>query len=73
MSVQDNLQRVDAAIKSFNAQDWDRFFQLYAESVVYYGPDSPEPLKGRAALREFFEGYLTAFSDIHVKTERSFG
>ncbi len=73
MTVEENLQKVDAAYEAFNAQDWDGFFELYAESVVFYGPDLPEPLKGRAALRKVFEEFLTAFPDIRSKAERSFG
>lgn len=73
MSVEENLQKINAAYEAFNAQDWDGYFGVYAESVVFWGPESPEPIKGRAALREVSEGYLTAFPDIHAKAERSFG
>ena len=73
MSVEENLQKLDAAHEAFNAQDWDGFFELYAESAVYSGPGIPEPLKGRAALREAFEVFHTAFPDIRSKPERSFG
>ncbi len=69
MSVEENLQAIKDGHEAFNAQDGDRFFELYAESVVYYGPDLPEPVKGRAALREVFEGAITAFPDIRSKVE----
>ncbi len=73
MSVEENLKRLDAAHVAFNAQDWDRYFELYAESAVYSGPGMPEPLKGRAALREAFEVFHTALPDIRSTPERSFG
>ncbi len=73
MSVQENLRKIDAAHEAFNAQDLDRYFELYAESAVYYGPGMPEPLKGRAALREAFEVFHTAFPDIRSTPDRSFG
>ena len=73
MGVEENLQSIVAANKEFNAHDWDGFFELYAESVVFNGPDFPEPLKGRAALLEATKGYAAAFPDLHVKTERIFG
>jgi steroid delta-isomerase-like uncharacterized protein len=73
MGVKENEQVIDAADEAFNAQDWDRFDELYAESVVRYGPESPEPLRGRAALRELVKGYRTAFPDSRFKKERSFG
>ena len=62
MSVEENLRKLDAAHEAFNAQDWDGFFELYAESAVYHGPGTPEPLKGRAALREAFEVFHTCLS-----------
>lgn len=73
MSVEENLKRIDASNEAFNAQDWDRYFEVYAESVVFHGPESSEPLEGRRALRENFEGIAAAFSDLHVRTERLFG
>ena len=73
MSVEENLQKVEAAYEAFNAQDWDRYFELYAESAVFSGPAFPEPLKGRAAVREGIEGLLTAIPDFRLKKERSFG
>lgn len=73
MSVEENLQRVIAANEAFNDHNWDRFFELYAKSVVFHRPESSEPLEGLQALRENFEGFATAFSDLHVKTERIFG
>ena len=72
MSVEENLRLLRDSTEAFRAHDWDRMWEHFAESVVYHGPESPEPLKGRAALREQFEGYWAAFSDFRVKTD-SFG
>ncbi|MFQ6012848.1 MAG: ester cyclase [Thermoplasmata archaeon] len=72
MSVEENERVIDRADEAFNAQEWDRYFELFAESVVWHSP-SPEPLKGRAALREAFEGFVAAFPDTRIKKERSFG
>ncbi len=73
MSVEENLQKVDAIIEAFNPHDWDRFAGLFAESAVVYVPDSPEPLKGRDALRERFQGLEKAFPDIHIEKVRTIG
>ena len=73
MSVEENLQVIDADFEAINAQDWDRFLGLHSESHVLYAPDSPEPRKGREALREWIQGYATAFPDLRVETVRSFG
>ncbi len=73
MSIEENLQRVDAGIEAFNDRDLDRFVGLRAESVVRHTPALPEPIKGREALREFLQGFFVAFPDGHVEKVRSFG
>ncbi|MCJ2554752.1 MAG: ester cyclase [Candidatus Thermoplasmatota archaeon] len=73
MSVEENLKLVDAGLEAYNAHDWDRFFEFYAESVVNYGPNLPEPSKGLAALRERFETNEIAFPDHRMEKVRAFG
>ncbi|MEE9173351.1 MAG: ester cyclase [Thermoplasmata archaeon] len=73
MSVEENLQKVDAIVEAFNPHDWDRFAGLFAESAVLYAPDLPEPLKGRDALRERFQGLEKAFPDLHIEKLRTIG
>jgi steroid delta-isomerase-like uncharacterized protein len=73
MSVEENMRVIEAAFEAFNARDWDRFDELHAESLVVSGPDSPEPVKGRPAHREWAEGLVTAFPDIRVERQRAFG
>ena len=73
MSVEENLQVNAAIIEAVNAQDWDRYVGLHAESVVSYGPESPEPRKGREALRESIQAYVTAFPDLRFEEVRTFG
>ena len=73
MSVEENLRLVDASIEAINAKDLDRLVGLYATSAIEYDPRLTEPLKGRAAIREFIKPYFTAFPDAHVRKERAFG
>ena len=73
MSVEENLQGVKDGIEAFNAQDWDRFFEGYAESLVYSDPTTPEPLKGLAAWREALMAFETAFPDLRMEDVRTFG
>ena len=73
MSVEENLTKLDAALEAFNAKDWDRYYASFAESVVTHAPGVSGPIKGRAALREADQEYLTAIPDMQVTKERSFG
>ncbi len=60
-------------MEAYNAHDWDRVFDLYAESIVNYAPNLPEPTKGLAALREWFEATETGFPDHRMEKVRAFG
>ncbi|MCJ2531794.1 MAG: ester cyclase [Candidatus Thermoplasmatota archaeon] len=73
MTVEENLQKVDPMIEAFNDHDLDRFVGFRAESNVYHAPELPEPLKGRGALREFYQGLLKAFPDGRAEVVRAFG
>ena len=46
MTVEENLQVIDRADEAFNAQDWDRYFELFSESVVYTVREASSPSRG---------------------------
>ena len=73
MTVEENVRIVEQADDAFNAQDWDQFINLHAESIVVNGPNLNEPIKGREALREYVNRFFTAFPDMTTKRERMFG
>ena len=73
MSVEENLQNMDANIETFNARDWDRFLGFRTESYVFHTPDLPEPLKGREAMGEYLQGLVSSFPDLHIKKAGAFG
>ena len=39
MSSIEKIDLIKSGMEAFNAQDWDRFFGLSAESIVTYAPD----------------------------------
>ncbi len=73
MGMEENLKVIDEEVQALNAHNLDRFLERHAESIVHYGPETPEPTRGRMALRKFVQGYLTAFPDFRVRKERIFG
>lgn len=73
MSVEDNLSVIRRADHAFQTQDWERFLNLHAESVVVNSPGSAEPIKGREGLHELVKQYYAAFPDLNTKSERMFG
>ena len=72
MNVKETLRVIDGFVEAFNTRDWNRVANLHAESVIYWTPDNPEPKKGRAAIRDLFVGYTSAFPDAQNRKERAF-
>jgi steroid delta-isomerase-like uncharacterized protein len=72
MSVEENLRLLRDSSEAWEASDWDRHSEHFAESIVYHGPQSPEPLEGLAALREMTEEFWAAFPDLRYNSD-SFG
>ena len=73
MGTEENLKVIDEELHALNAYDFDRALESHAESVLTFGPGNNEPTKGRTALRNSLQDYLTAFPDFRVKMERAFG
>jgi steroid delta-isomerase-like uncharacterized protein len=73
MTMEANQRVADVFVDAFNRRDWDRVTNLHAESVVYWTPDNAEPKTGRAAIRDLFVGYTSAFPDARNQKERAFG
>lgn len=73
MTVEENVNIVKQTEDSFNTQDWDRFVNLHAESVVVKSPNLDKPIRGREALLEFAKGYYATFPDLSMKIERMIG
>lgn len=71
MTQHESMSVIDEVEGALTGKDLDRFVNLHAESVVLHSPDSPEPRKGRTALREWYGGFLNAFPDLQAKRERA--
>ena len=67
MATEETIRKVGEAI---NNHDLDAFIQQWAEDVVVYSPDSPEPLRGREAVGKNMEDFFTAFPDLKVEVKR---
>jgi len=64
------LDTVQAQLDAFNAHDLDAFVDTYEEDAVITGV-APEPLRGRVAIRAFYEPRLanpdlSCLIDTHV-------
>ena len=64
------MQLVDVihqASEAFNRHDADGFASVYAEDVVVYDPQYPEPMRGREAVRQDMVAFVRTFPDLHVE------
>ena len=73
VTVAENLRVIDSGIDALNAHDWVRFVGLHAESITDVNPATPEPIRGRDALREYYEQFNRAFPDLRTRKDGSFG
>ena len=73
MSVEQNLRVIEAFSRAFDERRWDRFFELHAQSAALWAPGLAEPLKGRAAIREWELGFVGGFPDFRFRTDQPFG
>ncbi len=67
MNVQDLVRR---GIDAVRRADADSYTQLFAENAIVHHPLAPEPLEGRAAIREAEQALFDAFSEIEIEVLR---
>jgi steroid delta-isomerase-like uncharacterized protein len=60
------LDRHQRAVDAFNAQDPDAVVDLYAADAILHDPQSPEPIRGRDAIRESYAQMFETFPDAQV-------
>jgi steroid delta-isomerase-like uncharacterized protein len=64
MSAQDNLKLDEANFKAWNAHDVDGSLALYSDDIIWQDVGSPQAFKGKEAVRQYIEGWFSAFPDI---------
>jgi steroid delta-isomerase-like uncharacterized protein len=66
MSIQENLKLDEENFAAWNAHDVDRSLALYSEDVTWQDVSVPQALQGREAVRQYIQGWFTAFPDIKL-------
>ena len=66
MSIQDNLKLDEENFAAWNAHDVDGALALYAHDIVWQDVGSPQPLHGKEAVRQYIQGWFSAFPDIKI-------
>ena len=66
MSIQDNIKLDEEEIAAWNAHDVERAAAVFPDDVVWHDTGSPQPFKGKDAIRQYLQGWFTAFPDIKI-------
>lgn len=66
MSIQDNLKHDEEEIAAWNAHDVERALAVFPDEIVWLDTGSPQPLQGKDALRQYLQGWFSAFPDIKI-------
>jgi steroid delta-isomerase-like uncharacterized protein len=64
MSVQENIRLDEEFIAAWNAHDADRAVAQLSDDVVWQDVGNPEPMRGKAAARQFIQSWFSAFPDL---------
>lgn len=65
----DRREQVEHAIASINAHDAAGAAATYGPDAVVYTAASPEPVRGRAAIQQDFQQWITAMPDMKLEIE----
>src|SRR5438067_1002599 len=68
MSVQENIELDKAFIATWDAHDPDAAVALLSEDAVWQDVSSPEPMRSKDAIRQYMQGWFTAFPDMKSET-----
>ena len=64
MSIQENIRLDGEFIAAWDTHDVDRALAILSEDVVWHDVASPEPMRGKAAIRPYLQGWFIAFPDL---------
>src|SRR6266851_8753250 len=69
MSVQENIKLDEQFIAAWNAHSADRELAMLADNIVWSDVGLPAPLKDKAAVRQYMQGWFTAFPDLKASVK----
>ena len=64
MSIQENIKLDEQFIAAWSTHDADRAVAVLSDDVMWQDVGSPEPMRGKAAARQFIQSWFTAFPDL---------
>src|SRR5438876_8466727 len=69
MSISENIKLDEENIAALSAHSVDRQLATMADNVVWTDVGIPEPMKDKAAIRQYLQGWFTAFPDLKISVK----
>src|SRR5512133_3883027 len=66
MSVQDKIKLDEEEIAAWNAHDVERAVAIFPDEVVWQDVTNPQPMHGKDGIRQYLQGWFSAFPDIKI-------
>jgi steroid delta-isomerase-like uncharacterized protein len=66
MSIQDNIKLDEEEIAAWNAHDVERAAAIFPDEVVWQDVTNPQPIRGKDGIRQYLQGWFSAFPDIKI-------
>ncbi|GIG57967.1 hypothetical protein Lfu02_23390 [Longispora fulva] len=67
MTVREMEKLDDTGLKAWDDHDANALLALFADKFEWHDDGLPEPMRTREEVRQFMNGWFTAFPDMHVK------
>ena len=66
---QDQIRRLDdQGMAAWDNHDAEAFVDLFSDDFVWHDWTLPEPIRDKDGARQYFQGWVRAFPDMHVTT-----
>ena len=69
MTTREIVQLDNDVIAAWNEHNIDKFLEYCADDIVWKDVANPEPIHGKEGARQFMQGWMTAFPDLHSTTQ----
>lgn len=68
MTKEEIARMDDLGMSAWDEHDPEKFLGLFADDFTWIDDSVPDPMRTREEIRQYMQGWFTAFPDMHVRT-----